>query len=262
MSARERNANGNPSPSPSLRGRGIQWNDLNARIIACRDCQRLVDHCQAVALKKRAAYLDWTYWGRPVPNFGDPAARVLLVGLAPGAHGSNRTGRMFTGDASGDWLYRALHKAGFATQPTAVRDGDGLKLTDCAITAAVHCAPPDNMPTPAEKTACRRWLDETIDLSPARVFVALGGLAWGELITQFRRKGWLTAPAPKFAHEALVGLPDNRWLLGSYHPSRQNTNTGRLTEAMLDNVFETAKRLASRAVPAPARPQGRAKIRP
>src|SRR5688572_11450993 len=202
--------------------RHAKWNDLNARIIACRDCQRLVDHCQAVALKKRAAYRDWTYWGRPVPNFGDPTARVLLVGLAPGAHGSNRTGRMFTGDASGDWLFRALHKAGFASQSTAARDGDGLKLIDCAITAAVHCAPPDNMPTTIEKATCRRWLDETIDLSPARVFVALGGLAWGELITQFRRKGWHEGPAPKFAHEALVELPDNRWLLGSYHPSRQN----------------------------------------
>jgi uracil-DNA glycosylase family 4 len=203
----------------------------------------LVDHCQAIAFAKRAAYRDWDYWGRPVPNFGDPAARVLLVGLAPGAHGSNRTGRMFTGDASGEWLFRALHKAGFANQPTAARIGDGLRLIDCAITSAVHCAPPDNMATTVEKTACRRWLDETIDMSPARVFVALGGLAWNELLVQFRRKGWYAGKAPKFGHAALVEFEGQRWLLGSYHPSRQNTNTGRLTETMLDSVFVTARAL-------------------
>jgi uracil-DNA glycosylase family 4 len=231
--------------------RSKKWDELNARIIECRECARLVDHCQSIARVKRAAYRDWDYWGRPVPNFGDPAARVLLVGLAPGAHGSNRTGRMFTGDASGEWLFRALHKAGFANQPTAERTGDGLQLIDCAITAAVHCAPPDNMPTPVEKTACRRWLDELIDLSPARVYVALGGLAWNELVVQFRRKGWYEGKAPKFGHEALVELEGRRWLLGSYHPSRQNTNTGRLTEAMLDNVFLRARKLVA---PGPRRP--------
>jgi uracil-DNA glycosylase family 4 len=234
------------------------WEDLNAQIVACRECARLVEHCQTIARVKRAAYRDWEYWGRPVPNFGDPAARVLLVGLAPGAHGSNRTGRMFTGDASGEWLFRALHRAGFANQPTALSADDGLKLIDCAITAAVHCAPPGNMPNPGEKTACRRWLDETIDMSPARVFVALGGLAWTELIVQFRRKGWLTGTAPKFGHEVLVPLPEDRWLLGSYHPSRQNTNTGRLTETMLDRVFQKARRLvgcesAKRSSPAAPR---------
>jgi uracil-DNA glycosylase family 4 len=216
---------------------------LNERIIACRDCARLVEHCQAIGQKKRAAYREWDYWSRPVPNFGNPNARVLLVGLAPGAHGSNRTGRMFTGDASGVWLFRSLYKAGFASQPTALREGDGLRLIDCAITAAVHCAPPDNMPTSQEKATCRRWLDETIDLSPARVFVALGGLAWGELVAQFRSKGWHEGPAPKFGHEALVELAGGRWLLGSYHPSQQNTSTGRLTEAMLDGVFQQARRL-------------------
>jgi uracil-DNA glycosylase family 4 len=229
------------------RSRKAQWRALNERIIACRDCARLVEHCRTIAVTKRAAYREWEYWARPVPNFGDPSARVLLVGLAPGAHGSNRTGRMFTGDASGVWLFRSLHKAGFANQPTAVREGDGLKLIDCAITAAVHCAPPDNMPSSQEKTTCRRWLDETIDLAPARVFVALGGLAWGELVGQFRRKRWYEGRAPKFGHEALVELDGGRWLLGSYHPSQQNTCTGRLTEGMLDSVFKKARRLIEKA---------------
>jgi len=220
-----------------------EWDSLNERIVACRDCARLVEHCQAIARTKRAAYRKWEYWGRPVPNFGDPTARVLLAGLAPGAHGSNRTGQMFTGDASGEWLFRALHKAGFASQPDARKIEDGLRLIDCAITAAVHCAPPDNMPTTVEKSTCRRWLDETIDLSQAQVFVALGGLAWGELVGQFRRTGWYTGKAPKFGHEQLVALTGERWLLGSYHPSRQNTNTGRLTEAMLDRVFTRARAL-------------------
>jgi uracil-DNA glycosylase family 4 len=220
-----------------------EWEALNERIVACRECARLVEHCQSIARTKRAAYREWEYWGRPVPNFGDPAARVLLVGLAPGAHGSNRTGQMFTGDASGEWLFRALHKAGFASRANARTIEDGLRLIDCAITAAVHCAPPDNMPTTAEKATCRRWLDETIDLSPGRVFVALGGLAWGELVGQFRRKGWYEGKAPKFGHEQLVALRGKRWLLGSYHPSRQNTNTGRLTEPMLDSVFTRAREL-------------------
>jgi uracil-DNA glycosylase len=223
-----------------------QWDELNARIVACRDCPRLVQHCRSIAEKKKAAYRQWDYWARPVANFGDPKARVLLVGLAPGAHGSNRTGRMFTGDASGDWLFRALHKAGFANQPQARDSNDGLRLIDCAITAAVHCAPPDNMPIPLERETCRRWLDETIDLSTARVLIALGGLAWQELIGQARRKGWYDGKAPKFAHLHKVPLAGGRWLLGSYHPSRQNTNTGRLTEAMLDRVFKQARTLLSR----------------
>jgi uracil-DNA glycosylase family 4 len=222
------------------------WNELNRRIVACRDCARLVKHCQTIARVKRAAYRDWEYWGRSVPNFGDPAAQVLLVGLAPGAHGSNRTGQMFTGDASGEWLFRALHKAGFANMSNALSIDDGLRLIDCAITAAVHCAPPDNMPTTTEKATCRRWLDETLDLSPAKVFVALGGLAWSELVSQFRRRGWYEGKSPKFGHEESVALSDGRWLLGSYHPSRQNTNTGRLTEAMLDSVFAQANKLIAR----------------
>ncbi len=223
--------------------RATQWAQLNEAIVACRGCPRLVEHCQAIAATKRAAYREWDYWGRPVPNFGDPAARLLLVGLAPGAHGSNRTGRMFTGDASGDWLYRALHRAGFANQPTATRADDGLRLIDCAITAAVHCAPPDNMPTPAERTECRQWLEATIDASIARVFVALGGVGWQAMLREARRKGWYKGTAPKFGHLEKVPLADGRWLLGSYHPSRQNTSTGRLTEAMLDEVFTTARAL-------------------
>jgi uracil-DNA glycosylase family 4 len=222
-----------------------QWAELNEGIVACRRCSRLVQHCQAIAATKRAAYREWDYWGRPVPNFGDPAARLLLVGLAPGAHGSNRTGRMFTGDASGDWLYRALHRAGFANRPTATSADDGLRLIDCAITAAVHCAPPDNMPTPAERTECRRWLEATIDASVARVFVALGGVGWQAMLREVRRKGWYKGTAPKFGHLEKVPLAERRWLLGSYHPSRQNTNTGRLTEAMLDKVFTTARDLIS-----------------
>jgi uracil-DNA glycosylase family 4 len=222
-----------------------QWAELNEAIVACRGCPRLVEHCQAIAATKRAAYREWDYWGRPVPNFGDPAARLLLVGLAPGAHGSNRTGRMFTGDASGDWLYRALHRAGFANQPTATRADDGLRLIDCAITAAVHCAPPDNMPTPEERTECRQWLEATINASVARVFVALGGVGWQAMLREARRKGWYKGTAPKFGHLEKVPLAEGRWLLGSYHPSRQNTNTGRLTEAMLDKVFTTARDLLS-----------------
>ena len=222
------------------------WAELNDRIVACRTCDRLVAHCQQVAAVKRRAYRDWDYWGRPVPNFGDASGAVLLVGLAPGAHGSNRTGQMFTGDASGEWLFRALHKAGFANQPNARSIDDGLRLIDCAITAAVHCAPPDNKPTTAEKAACRPWLEQTIDQSPARVFVALGGLAWNELVVQFRRKGWYQGKAPKFGHEAVVPLANGRSLLGSYHPSRQNTNTGRLTETMLDSVFARALELMAR----------------
>jgi uracil-DNA glycosylase family 4 len=221
------------------------WAELNEHIVACSACPRLIEHCRAIAAQKRAAYRHWEYWGRPVPNFGDPRGRVLLVGLAPGAHGSNRTGRMFTGDASGDWLYRSMHKAGFASQPTAHDRNDELRLIDCAITSAVHCAPPDNMPASDERDACRQWLDATLDLSPAKVLVALGGLAWGELVSQARRRGWYDGKTPKFAHLQKAPLAGGRWLLGSYHPSRQNTNTGRLTEAMLDEAFTEARRLLS-----------------
>jgi uracil-DNA glycosylase family 4 len=226
--------------------RRSQWTSLNRRIEACRECGRLVEWCQRVAREKRAAYREWDYWGRPVANFGDPAARLVVVGLAPGAHGANRTGRMFTGDSSGLWLYRALYRAGFANQSRSENRDDGLALVDCAITAAVHCAPPDNMPTGEERERCRPWLEETFDLLPVKVIVALGGLAWHETLQQIRRREWYDGRTPKFGHGAKVALSDGRWLLGSYHPSRQNTHTRRLTEPMLDAVFAEAKSLLER----------------
>lgn len=214
---------------------------LNNRIVACNACPRLRDYCLEIGREKRKAFLDWDYWAKPVPNFGDPQARLLIVGLAPAAHGANRTGRMFTGDRSGDWLYRALHKAGFANQPCATSIDDGLRLIDCAIVATCHCAPPDNKPTTQEIANCRPWLTQTIDIVPAQVFLALGQIGWASLCRQLRERGWLTGRQPKFAHAAEVALADDRWLLGSYHPSQQNTFTGRLTEAMLDAVFAKAK---------------------
>jgi uracil-DNA glycosylase family 4 len=223
------------------------WDDLNRRIEACEACERLVAHCRKVAVEKRAAYRDWEYWGKPVPNMGTARGGLLkvpllIVGLAPGAHGSNRTGRMFTGDDSGNWLFRSMHRAGFASQPTATDRNDGLQLIDCAITAVGHCAPPDNKPTTGELETCRPFLSETIDASRARVFMALGGIAWREMFRQFRERGWHAGTLPKFAHGAVVDLHDGRKALASYHPSRQNTNTGRLTEAMLDAVFADVRR--------------------
>lgn len=220
------------------------WRALNRRIEDCTACPRLVEHCREVARVKRAAYRDWDYWGKPVPNFGDPAARVLLVGLAPGAHGSNRTGRMFTGDDSGNWLFRALHRAGFANQPHADHRDDGLRLMDCAITAVGHCAPPDNKPARDEIAACRHWLAATVDLlAGVRVFVALGAIAWRESLREFDRRGWRAGRLPAFGHGEAVDLTGGRWLVGSYHPSRQNTNTGVLTEAMLDAVFTQVRQV-------------------
>ncbi len=222
-----------------------EWTGLNRQIEACDACPRLVAHCRAVAAERKRAYREWEYWGKPVPNFGDARGRLLIVGLAPGAHGSNRTGRMFTGDASGDWLYRAMHRAGFASQPYATDRDDGLRLIDCAITAVGHCAPPGNKPTREEMENCRPWLEATIELAPARVYLALGRIAWDALSRHAAGRGWLTDARPKFGHGAVVGLNRKRWLLGSYHPSRQNTNTGVLTERMLDEVFEQAKALVN-----------------
>lgn len=226
------------------RGRKSRWDRLNRRIGACEHCPRLRAHCRTIAVEKRRAYQEWDYWGRPVPNFGDPNARVLIVGLAPAAHGANRTGRMFTGDRSGDWLYRALHKAGFANQPQSERGDDGLQLIDCAITATCHCAPPDNKPTPEEITNCRVWFHETIDLLPVRVFVALGQVGWRSVVDDARRRGWWDGAIPRFGHAAVVSLAGGRTLIGSYHPSQQNTFTGRLTEAMLDAVLARVRALA------------------
>lgn len=219
------------------------WQDLNDRIVACEQCPRLREYCTAVAAAKRRAYQDWEYWGRPVPNFGDPQARLLIVGLAPAAHGANRTGRMFTGDRSGDWLYRALHRAGFASQAECQTADDGLTLRDCAITATCHCAPPDNKPAPAEIAACRTWLAQTVELLPVRVFFALGQIGWNSVLDFAREQKWITGARPKFAHAALTPLGADRWLLGSYHPSQQNTFTGRLTETMLDDVCTRARQL-------------------
>lgn len=219
------------------------WQALNQSIVHCERCPRLRTYCRDIARTKRKAFQDCRYWGVPVPNFGDPQAGLLIVGLAPAAHGANRTGRMFTGDRSGEWLYRALHKAGFANQSAASSADDGLTLSGCAITAACHCAPPGNAPAAEELGNCRTWLAETLDVVPARVFLALGQVAWKSLLAELVARGWWLGARPPFRHAAQEPLADGRWLLGSYHPSQQNTFTGRLTELMLDQVVQTARRL-------------------
>ena len=220
-----------------------KWDQLNRDIVACDQCPRLLDHCQKIAVEKRKAYLDWDYWGKPVDNFGDPKADLLVVGLAPGAHGANRTGRMFTGDRSGDWLYRALHRGGFANQAESTDRDDGLQLINCAITNACHCAPPDNKPTREEIENCRDWFDQTIDLIKPKVFLALGQIGWRAVIDQAKHRGWYEGKIPKFGHAASIEFSSGHWLLGSFHPSQQNTFTGRLTEEMLDAVITEARRL-------------------
>jgi uracil-DNA glycosylase family 4 len=215
-------------------------------IVACEACPRLREHCARVAIEKRRAYRDETYWGRPVPGFGDPRARVLLVGLAPGAHGANRTGRMFTGDSSGDWLYEALHREGFASRPESVSRDDGLTLGGAWIGAAGRCAPPDNRPSPAELDACRHFLaDEIRLLVDVRVVLVLGRIAHEAWL---RASGWWERlPArdrPAFAHGAEARLPGAPVLVSSFHPSRQNTQTGRLTRAMWHRVFARVRALA------------------
>ena len=219
---------------------------LEAAVVECRRCPRLVAWREQVAVEKRAAFRDETYWGRPVPGFGDPAATVLLLGLAPAAHGANRTGRMFTGDRSGDFLYAALHRVGLANQPTSVARGDGLALRGAWITAAVRCAPPDNKPTPDEIVRCRRHLAAEIAALPrVRVVVALGKIGHDAFLAHVAAThGVRPRPRPAFAHgsEAVLGsgLPT---LLGCYHPSRQNTNTGKLTPPMMRTVFKRARAL-------------------
>jgi len=215
---------------------------VQTEIIDCQACPRLVEWRERVALEKRAAYRDESYWGRPVPSFGDADARLLICGLAPAAHGGNRTGRVFTGDRSGDWLFAALHRAGFANQPTSSHRGDGLQLTDCYITACVHCCPPDNRPTPAERDNCQHFLlREWQLLRRLRCIVCLGGFAWEGFLRTLAALGEAPKPRPRFGHgvEATLG---SRTLLGCYHPSQQNTFTGRLTETMLDDILRRARR--------------------
>jgi uracil-DNA glycosylase family 4 len=218
--------------------------DLTQRIIICRKCPRLVAWREQVAREKRAAFRHEDYWGRPVPSFGDPRAHVVLCGLAPAAHGGNRTGRVFTGDRSGDWLFGALYRAGFANQPTSTHRRDGLRLRDCYITACVHCAPPANRPTIRERDTCLGYLVEELRrMERVRVLVCLGAFAWDGVLRALRALGWTAERKPRFGHaaEAQVGPYT---LLGSYHPSQQNTFTGRLTQDMLDRVLERAKKLA------------------
>ncbi len=218
---------------------------LQEEIVGCGKCGRLRDHCSTVAAVKRRAYRDQEYWGRPVPAFGDPQARVLILGLAPGAHGSNRTGRMFTGDASGVMLYRALHKTGYASQAESVSRDDGLTLTDAFITAAARCAPPGNKPTPEELRNCRPFFERELDLLPnVRVVVALGKIAFDTYLDVLKSRGLIRSRAPfVFGHDreftTAPGLPA---LISSYHPSQQNTSTGKLTEKMLIDVFKRARK--------------------
>ena len=219
-----------------------RWIKLEEEIVACRKCTRLVAYREEVARTRRRAYHDQEYWGKPVPGFGDPRARLLIYGLAPGAHGSNRTGRMFTGDSSGEFLYAALHKAGFASQPTASSRNDGLTLNDAFISATCRCVPPDNKPLPDEMLNCRPFILIELDLlKRLRGVVALGKIAFDGILAVYRQRGY-TIPAYEFKHGKLYepgnGLP---WLLASYHPSRQNTQTGRLTVDMFDAIWDLAR---------------------
>lgn len=214
---------------------------INHEIIKCRACPRLVEWREKIAKEKRAAYKTETYWGKPVPSFGDPSARLLIVGLAPAAHGANRTGRMFTGDRSGDFLFAALHRAGYANQSEAIHSDDGLVLKDAYITAPVRCAPPQNKPTTEEQQKCRTFLQRELKaLKNVKVVLALGGIGYTAVAKEFNIK-----PKPKFGHELEIPLPDSRVVLCSYHVSQQNTFTGRLTEKMFDNVLERAKVLSA-----------------
>jgi uracil-DNA glycosylase family 4 len=217
-------------------------------IVECERCPRLRGYCEAVAREKKKAHREETYWGRPIPNFGDPSAKFVILGLAPAAHGANRTSRMFTGDRSGLWLYRTLHKAGFANQFSYEHADDGLELFNCVITATAHCAPPDNKPLPDEIDHCREYIVRTFALHKPRVVLALGSIAWTALFNELKRQGAWTAARPAFGHGVEIKLPDGRICLGSYHPSQQNTFTGRLTEPMFDKIFARARKLLSMKV--------------
>ncbi|MGD0610609.1 MAG: uracil-DNA glycosylase [Anaerolineales bacterium] len=215
---------------------------LNEEVTSCRRCPRLVDWREKVAREKRRAFQAWDYWGKPVPGFGDPQARVLVVGLAPGAHGSNRTGRMFTGDASGDFLFPALYRAGFASQATSLHRGDGLRLKDLYITAVCRCAPPDNKPSMLEMANCQPYLLQEIEHLDPKIFVALGRIAFDRLVRILPIQDDL----PVFAHGVSYRIAKDKTLVCSYHPSRQNTQTGRLTSAMFDQIWDKVRELLRR----------------
>ena len=214
---------------------------LEREVISCRRCPRLVAWREEVAREKRAAYSDETYWGRPVPGFGAPDASIVVLGLAPAAHGANRTGRVFTGDRSGDFLFASLHRTGFANKPVSRHKDDGLRLSGLWISAAVRCAPPQNKPTPGERDACLPYAARELELLDAKVVVCLGAFAWDAAL---RLQG--TRPKPKFGHGAEIELDDGRWIVCSYHPSQQNTFTGVLTEPMFDAVFRRAREIVRR----------------
>ena len=220
---------------------------LERDVVACHACPRLVEWRKQVAVEKRASYRDETYWGRPIPGFGDPRARIVVLGLAPAAHGANRTGRVFTGDRSGDWLFRAMYRAGLANQPESVAVDDGLGLTDAWVTAAVKCAPPGNTPTTEERDACAPFLQREFEaLSHARVVVCLGQFGYQAACTHFGVR-----PRPRFGHGVEVSVDGGLTLICSFHPSQQNTFTKRLTEPMLDAVFARAVDLAQASAPPP-----------
>jgi len=217
---------------------------LNEEIIACRKCPRLVKHREKMARLKRRAYRDWEYWGKPVPGFGDSQAQLLILGLAPAAHGANRTGRMFTGDRSGDFLYAALHKAGFANQPTSVRRDDGLQLQNSYITATCRCAPPENKPLPKEIANCRPFFERELEILQPKAILALGKIAWDGYLEILKQRGVIPSRALyKFAHGAEAEVaPGTPRLFGVYHPSQQNTQTGRITPAMYASVLRRIRR--------------------
>jgi len=224
---------------------GLRIDKIQKEVVSCRQCPRLVAWREEVAETKRASYADEEYWGRPVPGFGDPAGRLLIVGLAPGAHGANRTGRMFTGDPSGDWLFGALHRAGFANQPKSTGVDDGLRLSDCFITAAVRCAPPANKPTTQERDTCQPFLEAEMEAMPqVRVMVALGKFGFDQLWRILKDRGEaLPSPRPRFGHGLEVHIRPELMVMASFHPSQQNTFTGKLTKTMFDTVWARAREL-------------------
>jgi uracil-DNA glycosylase len=243
-----------PSPVEIPNSDQQHFTILNRQIVECKRCPRLIQHCESVAIVKRRAYRDENYWGKPVPSFGDPRASLLILGLAPGAHGACRTGRMFTGDRSGDFLYRSLYNAGFASQPQSRSAGDGLEMRDAWITAAGHCAPPGNKPSPEELRNCRPFLERELELlQNARVVVVLGKIAFDTYLAILKNRGAIGRLADfRFGHDVLHDLRPA--LLCSYHPSQQNTSTGKLTQPMLDGIFLRAAELI-RSAPVPAAPR-------